>query len=109
MRGTNKEENMLHASRTGLRVMALVIGTLAAASTASSQSQQQPAPGTEATPAVGSQVQQMKPDCPPKTAQGDKQKEHPPTQAMDKQVPTMTAEGGCPDEKVAPGTTGQTK
>jgi hypothetical protein len=108
MGGHNKEEIMLHASRSGLRVMAFIIGTLAAASTASSQSQQK-APGTEATPAMGDQVKQMKPDCPPKTAQGDKQKEHPPTQAMDKQVPTMTAEGGCPDEKVPPGTTGQTK
>ena len=57
--------------------------------------------GTAATPAVGSEVETMKPDCPPKTASGEEQKQHAPTKALSKEVPTMTASGECPDESTS--------
>jgi hypothetical protein len=56
---------------------------------------QQPAPGTEGTPAMTTQVPKMKPDCPPKTSAGDKQKQHMPTDVMNKNVPAMTDDDKC--------------
>jgi hypothetical protein len=76
----------------------LAAATLALSPIGAVQAQQ---PGTEATGAMGSKVDQMKPDCPTTTASGEKQREHAPTAAMDKQVPTMTADGECPDGQIA--------
>ena len=45
----------------------------------------------------------MKPDCVPKTMSGNKQKEHPPTAVMDKNVPPMHP-GDCPADDAATGT-----
>jgi hypothetical protein len=67
------------------------------------QQAQQVQPGTDATDAVGSKVEAMKPDCAPKTISGNKQKEHPPTQAMDQNVPPMHS-GDCPADDAVTGT-----
>lgn len=86
------------------RVLMLAIASLAIVPAASLQAQQdQPKSGTEATPAVGSQVAPMKPGCPPATEAGDKQKQHPPTEAMNKAVPPMKA-GDCPADDAMTGT-----
>jgi hypothetical protein len=57
-------------------------------------------PGKEATEAVGGQVEPMKPNCPSKTEAGDKQPQHPPTDAMNKNVPPMNPEDCPADDKV---------
>ena len=67
------------------------------------QGQGQAQPGTEATPAVGSQVAPMKPGCAPTTATGDKQQQHAPTQAMNQNVPAMNPQD-CPTEDANTGT-----
>ena len=59
---------------------------------------QQPAPGTEGTPAMTTQVPKMKPDCPPKTDAGAKQKQHPPTDVMNKNVPAMSEQNKCAED-----------
>jgi hypothetical protein len=64
---------------------------------------QQVTPGTDPTNAVGSKVEAMKPDCAPKTMSGNKQKEHPPTQAMNQNVPPMHP-GDCPADDAVTGT-----
>jgi hypothetical protein len=64
---------------------------------------QQAQPGTEATPAVGTQVPAMKPDCAPKTMAGNEQKQHPPTDAMNKAVPPMNPQD-CVASDAATGT-----
>ena len=64
---------------------------------------QQVKTGTNPTDAVGSKVEAMKPDCAPKTMSGNKQKEHPPTAVMDKNVPPMHP-GDCPADDAATGT-----
>jgi hypothetical protein len=74
------------------------------------QQQQEVKPGNEATGAVGSKVEPMKPDCAPKTDAGAKQKQHPPTEIMNKNVPTMGQNGECPDQDAPPANSqGQTK
>jgi hypothetical protein len=60
-------------------------------------------PGNDATNNVGSKVETMKPDCAPKTETGDKQKQHPPTDAMNKAVPPMNPTD-CPADDAATGT-----
>ncbi|WP_088344964.1 MULTISPECIES: hypothetical protein [Rhodomicrobium] len=90
-----------------LPLLALAIAALPA----SLKAQQPPPlqPGTEATEAVGSQVQPMKPDCPPATEAGDRQKQHPPTAGLSEKVPTMTPPGDCPVPAPQPGTKSQPK
>ena len=88
------------------RVLMLAVTSVAVLPLASLQAQQQDPqvkPGNEATTAVGSKVEQMKPDCAPKTMAGNKQKEHPPTARMDKNVPPMNP-GDCPADDAATGT-----
>ncbi len=84
------------------RVLMLAVTSVAVLPLASLQAQQAE-PGKDATPAVGSQVPAMKADCPPKTEAGDKQKQHPPTQAMNKNVPPMNP-GDCPADDATTGT-----
>ena len=67
--------------------------------------QQQPppvAPGTEATDAMGSKVETMKPECEPKTTTGERQQQHPPTAGLSEKVPTMTAQADCPPDSTQP-------
>lgn len=58
---------------------------------------QKVSPGNEPTQAVGSQVEPMKGDCPDKTVNASQQ--HAPTAATGKEVPQMTAQTDCPDNK----------
>jgi hypothetical protein len=67
------------------------------------QQTQQVKPGTDVTEAMGSKVEAMKPDCAPQTMSGNKQTEHPPTQAMDQKVPPMH-QGDCPADDAVTGT-----
>ena len=87
------------------RVVMFAVAGFAVLPLASQAQQKDPPvkPGNEATGAVGSKVEQMKADCPPKTEAGDKQKQHPPTQAMNKNVPPMNP-GDCPADDAATGT-----
>ena len=60
-------------------------------------------PGTDATDAVGSKVEPMKPDCAPKTMAGNEQKQQPATDAMNKAVPPMNPQD-CMASDAATGT-----
>ena len=71
------------------RVVMLAVASLSILPLQAQQKEQPVKPGTEATDAVGSKVEQMKPDCAPKTMAGNEQKQHPPTDAMNKNVPPM--------------------
>jgi len=64
---------------------------------------QQVKPGAEATDAMGSKVEPMKPKCPPTTEAGEKQKQLPATDTMNKAVPPMNPQD-CPAEDAATGT-----
>lgn len=85
-----------------LRIAALAMSAAALLPIAGLQAQQPPPvkPGTEATGAVGSQVEPMKPEC--ETATGERQQQHPPTAGLSEKVPTMTPQGDCPDPAPRP-------
>lgn len=87
-----------------LRITALALTATAFLPVTALQAQQPPPvkPGTEATDAVGSKVETMKPDCEPKTATGERQQQHPPTAGLSEKVPTMTAQADCPDPAPKP-------
>ena len=88
------------------RVLMLAVTSVAVLPLASLQAQQQDPqvkPGNEATGAVGSKVETMKPGCNPKTEAGDKQKQHPATEAMNKNVPSMNP-ADCPADDASTGT-----
>ena len=89
------------------RVLLLAAASSALFPLAAAQAQQAK-PGAEATGAMGSQVEPMKPNCPPKTEAGDKQQQHAPTDAMNKAVPPMNPQD-CPAEDAQTGTKQPTK
>lgn len=88
------------------RVLMLAAASIAVFPFASLQAQTEQGQGkvgTEATPAMGSQVAPMKPDCASSTAGGDKKVEHAPTAAMSKNVPPMNPQD-CPADDAVTGT-----
>jgi hypothetical protein len=85
------------------RVVMLAVASLSVLPLQAQQKDPPVKPGTDATDAVGSKVEQMKPDCAPKTMAGNEQKQQPATDAMNKAVPPMTAQD-CMASDAATGT-----